>query len=129
MFDWYVPSPAIPCTKCGKVLEWQGGDGPCALMVFRQGTRGAVEQRVSDECRSLSADDLGKTQLSPEFRICSWCFDYRFSADCQATDGVWTHTTLNRAAGVSHSTGRGQGKADRWPPTLPKLTDQQDDQP
>ena len=38
MFDGYIPDAPMHCPKCGKPLrEWQGKDGPCSLLVWRQG--------------------------------------------------------------------------------------------
>lgn len=52
MYDDYKPISDIPCPSCGKeLLGWQGKDGPCDLLVYRQGepmpTQG-IENRPVD---------------------------------------------------------------------------------
>lgn len=38
MLDYYEPTPAIDCPACSEPLSgWQGKDGACALVVWRQG--------------------------------------------------------------------------------------------
>ena len=49
MFDWYVPDPPLKCPVCGTLLErWQGKDGPCALLVWKQGEAVPVAMRADD---------------------------------------------------------------------------------
>ncbi len=47
MFDYYQPTEKIKCPKCGYQLkEWQGKDGHCALLVWQQNNKQAVDQKV-----------------------------------------------------------------------------------
>ena len=50
MFDWYQPDPPIVCDGL-EVVDWQGGDGPCALYVWRQHFAAPVDQVVDSEVR------------------------------------------------------------------------------
>ena len=95
MFDWYEPTVASICPQCGAGLKgWQGKDGPCELLVWRQGEREPVDQRVDDQWR-LSAEKLKSFRLPDLFLIYGGC-DPHFSvyAICSCTDGVWTETRL-----------------------------------
>ena len=52
MFDYYEPDPALACPVCRAPLAgWQGKDGPCALLVWRQGVASPVDQAVPEESK------------------------------------------------------------------------------
>ena len=95
MFDWYEPTITPICPQCGAGLKgWQGKDGPCELLVWRQGERGPIDQRVDDKWR-LSAEKLKCFRLPARFLIYTSCPPHLLvHAICTATDGVWTETRL-----------------------------------
>lgn len=100
MFDHYEPFPALSCPVCGQPLsDWQGKDGPCALLVWRQGCASPVDQAVPDESRA-DPDVLRALRLPVDFEIYTQCCGGRFfvTAQCQAPDGVWSRTKLETAA-------------------------------
>jgi hypothetical protein len=96
MFDYYEPDPTLSCPACGaRLSEWQGKDGPNALLVWRQGQRCPVNQAASDD-HKLDPGYLRKFQLPAEFDIYTACCGgpYFVEAVCRAPDGVWTSTEL-----------------------------------
>lgn len=118
MFDWYIPAPPIPCPKCHQSLkDWQGKDGPLALMVFLQGQRHPIDQRVDAESRSPRSV-LEAVTLPAAFVIYTDCCDFAFQAACRTNDGVWTTTSITNAHGQNHTTQRGQSKDSLWPASL-----------
>jgi len=95
MFDEYLPEPPIECPKCGSGhLKFQGKDGPCNLLVWRQGFAAPVG--VCDE--SEHSDEYFATcQLPPVFTAyygsCDSCgFPTTLAFWGAAPDGVWTST-------------------------------------
>ena len=103
MFDWYEPQPTPACPACGSTLtEWQGKDGPCALLVWRQGAAEALEQRVPEESR-VEPERLKSWRLPKQFRIYSHscgCL-YAVEADCQTLGGIWSETSVVTASTAS----------------------------
>jgi hypothetical protein len=100
MFDWYEPQPGLACPVCGRALvEWQGKDGPCALLVWRQGAAEAVEQRVPEESR-VAPERLKTWRLPEDFHIYSHACGcpYPVDATCRAQGGIWTETSVSTAS-------------------------------
>jgi hypothetical protein len=96
MFDYYRPQSTLACPVCRKPLnEWQGNDGPCALLVWRQGVATPVDQLMSDDVR-LDAVALERFRLPATFTIYGYCCGQRFrvEAHCNSLDGVWNSTEL-----------------------------------
>jgi hypothetical protein len=99
MFDHYEPEPALDCPVCGAPLRgWQGKDGPCALLLWRQGVAAPVAQAVPDEIKgepSLVVD----LRLPARFEIHAPCCGGRFlvTARCEAPDELWSRTELETA--------------------------------
>ena len=96
LFDEYVPDPPLQCPACGKLLEgWQGRDGPCGLMVWRQGVASPIDQPIDDEVR-LAPDDLARQRLPEAFTIRTKCCSTRFwvEAECRAVNGVWARSDI-----------------------------------
>ena len=96
MFDYYEPVPALSCPVCrGNLAGWQGKDGPCALLVWRQGFQTPVGQNVMPECL-WSAEEMKGTRLPTEF------FLYSDDCDCpeyveaigRTDSGTWVTTEL-----------------------------------
>jgi hypothetical protein len=102
MFDYYEPDPALVCSVCGASLTgWQGKDGPCALLVWRQGMAGPVDQAVPNDDKGDPAV-LKRLRLPRQFEIYTQCCGGSFFvwASCVALDGVWSTTVLETAANV-----------------------------
>jgi hypothetical protein len=98
LFDYYQPPDDLRCPACGRALpsEWQGHDGPCALLVWRQGSRAPIEQRVDDDEARWSDMERATLRLPPAFRIRTHCCGGRFAveADCVAVQGTWIETSV-----------------------------------
>jgi hypothetical protein len=108
-FDYYEPIGSYACPVCATPqLEWQGKDGPCGLFLFREGSPGAVEQRVDDDCR-LPFDQISAQRLPDEFFIHAHDCDCPFSTElrCFLSDGVWQRSDL--------LTGSAADLQQRWP--------------
>lgn len=102
MFDYYEPDPPLDCSVCGASLtEWQGKDGPCALLVWRQGVVHPVDQVVPKENKG-DPSVLERLCLPRQFEIYTQCCGGRFfvMASCSAPDGVWSTTVLETAANI-----------------------------
>src|SRR5689334_17334793 len=100
MFDHYEPDPPLACSVCGRRLTgWQGKDGPCALLVWRQGVAAPVDQAVPEESRG-DRSVIESLRLPREFEIYAGCCGGRFfaTARCGAPDGVWSTAVLETAA-------------------------------
>lgn len=91
MFDEYIPEPPLHCPACGEELSgWQGKDGPCLLLVWRQGSPHPAVP-VDDE---LVADEDSEG-LPASFRIHTFdAHSHWVDAECVALDGVWTETRI-----------------------------------
>ena len=96
MFDWYIPETALNCPHCGIALyEWQGKQGPCALLVWRQGRKHPIDQRIDEEIRWVP-EELTRFELPERFVIYTSCCsrDFHVEAVCTAQDGVWSHCRI-----------------------------------
>ncbi len=101
MFDWYLPRRALRCPVCDVALaHWQGKDGPRELLVWQQGERAPVDQRVDADKR---ASDLGVFQLPPEFEIQSADCRHLVTARGVCIDGTWQRTWLDVKAAMRHA--------------------------
>ena len=101
MFDEYIPDPPLNCPACGKELEgWQGIDGPCALMVWRQGVAAPVKQQIADEDVRLTAEDLDHFRLPEQFLIYTNCcggdrgLGFFVEAECRTNQEIWMQADL-----------------------------------
>jgi hypothetical protein len=92
MFDWYEPGPELAtCPVCGSPLYgWQGKDADNPLLlVWRQGERAPVDQRMDDEY-CLYIEDRDALRLPERFLIHTACLaDHRHMAEGRCVDGVW----------------------------------------
>ena len=78
MFDQYQPSPTPHCPYCdGALGDWQGKDGPCLLLVWRQGVAAPVEQ-MGDAANRVAAEHLLQFRLPEEFDFMSPAANCRF---------------------------------------------------
>ncbi len=97
MFDEYIPYPPLNCPACGAKLEgWQGQDGPNALMIWRQGIDGPIDQAIDDEDVKLEPERLAAYRLPEQFSIYTTCCGRGFfiQADCTTKGEAWWHTEL-----------------------------------
>lgn len=91
MFDHYQPDPLLLCPECKEELNgWQGKDGPCALLFWKQGEKHPV-------------DEFGHLENAPEnvtlpefFKIYTSCPKCKcwIEAVCKGENYVWLNTTL-----------------------------------
>ncbi|MFT3834341.1 MAG: hypothetical protein QM711_13630 [Micropruina sp.] len=90
MFDWYEPEAAHACPECDAELSgWQGTSGPCALLVYRQGRRYPVDQRVDPEARLLALRQAA-FDLPAAFQIHTFCANGHPAAlQCGCDDHRW----------------------------------------
>lgn len=94
MFDYYEPSPALRCENCGSVLlEWQGKNGPCELLVWCEGHLAPKEQRGDVEWL-MPAERRAELRLTADVRLFSRCEDCERNADGTALikNGRWIGT-------------------------------------
>jgi hypothetical protein len=98
MFDEYLPEPPIECPNCGLGhLKFQGKDGPCNLLVWRQGF--ATPVGVCDE--SEHSDEYFATCHLPQAFMayggtCESCgFPAGLEMHGSAREGVWTTSTFD----------------------------------
>ena len=119
MFDWYEPQPPLKCPVCSHELrEWQGKDGPCALLAWRQGYLLPLEQRVEPECK-VSPWPNPNWRLPQEFTIYSHECGCPFPAEaiCNASTGTWNTTDLVTAQNArqhKHETRQQWHARQRW---------------
>ncbi len=97
MFDWYEPDGLNRCPSCGApVKNWQGKDGRCILLVFRQGHRNPVEHRVDEDARSpLPIDE----RLPPVFGFYGACANAHWldaTGYCDES-ALWVRSELDAA--------------------------------
>lgn len=96
MFDWYRPDPSLSCPQCGAELdEWQGKDGPCLFLSWRQG----VDAPLSTPYTPANWREQ-PNRLPASFGIYSVdcpCNEL-VEAECQCVDGTWTTTELSPRA-------------------------------
>jgi hypothetical protein len=98
MFDSYVPQPMLKCPVCGEDLrDWQGKDGPCLLLVWRQGVRRprATDLEVDIDALSLPSEFLVRSHSCD-------CFEYGIEAVGRCVDGVWRETRFLTADLLEH---------------------------
>lgn len=97
LIDWYEPTENLTCPCCSHTLsEWQGTDGPCGLLVWRQGNTHPVEQRLDDDDLRWTELELRKFVLPIKFTIYSYdCPKHSpIYADCTCKGEVWEDLTL-----------------------------------
>ncbi|MGH1376979.1 MAG: hypothetical protein ACRBCK_11605 [Alphaproteobacteria bacterium] len=97
MFDYYQPTEKIKCPKCGYQLkEWQGKGGHCALLVWQQNNKQAVDQKVDKEVK-LTAKQRDNFLLPNTFEIYSYdCPDHQpICATGICINGIWSKTKLH----------------------------------
>ena len=92
MYDDYEPEHDVPCPNCGReVITWQGKDGACAGLTFKQGE--ALPERDHD------GDPV--EGLEDGFTIYSDCRPFGCGKWIEATgvmmDGRWSGLTNVRA--------------------------------
>ena len=69
LFDTYRPIPALCCPACQQPLSgWQGKDGPCLMLVWKQGHASPVSHEVTEESR-LPPEVLAQQRLPDEFHF------------------------------------------------------------
>lgn len=107
MFDLYVPDPALPCRWCGAALvELQGKDGPCGLLVWRECTPGPVGQR--GDSRWHIADHLLRGLRLPDlFALggdCSTCGNFTGFSGI-ADSGTWVDCVLGQVESLDGAVG------------------------
>jgi hypothetical protein len=96
LYDEYEPNPAIQCPECDEpVVGWQGKDGPCALLCWRQGQVSPTPHPAVEE-GLYERSALQRMRLPGVFGIrtrCTACTNW-VEATCFSEDGVWTRTVL-----------------------------------
>lgn len=95
LYDTYEPQPAIGCPICAAPSRgWQGKDGPCVFLLWRQGTRHPVDQPIDADAR-MDPTRYREFTLPPSFTIGGSCVNGHFYvATGSAPDGVWSETEL-----------------------------------
>ena len=96
LLDWYLPEPTVACPVCGSVPEeWQGGNGPCALLVWQQGREEPIEQRVDDEVSMF--ESLRHSRLPDTFEFGGYDeAGHELRVTGRTVDGVWIESVLTR---------------------------------
>jgi hypothetical protein len=92
MFDYYEPIPAITCPTCGEPLSgWQGKEGPCALLIWRQGQTLPIEN-PGNEVGPGRARLLETWRLPRTFTLYTFCGCEQWVTARGATNesGAWT---------------------------------------
>ncbi|MFH1300233.1 MAG: hypothetical protein ABIK07_04165 [Planctomycetota bacterium] len=92
LFDHYIPDPPLRCPVCDSVLEdWQGKDGPCFLLTWRQGIKFPVAHEWPDESVSDTKSFLESWTLPSRFVIYTdGCrCDRQIEAYGTCENGVW----------------------------------------
>lgn len=81
LLDHYIPDPALSCPVCGRELhDWTGTDGPCGLMVWKQGVASPIDQPIDDDAR-FGESEFSSFRLPDNFVIRAACCDPRFLAE------------------------------------------------
>lgn len=96
LYDHYEPAPAIDCPGCGARLDYfQGKDGPCALLRWRQGSMHPVGFAGDPPPPS----ELTDYRLPDVFVVDAWC-DCGHSVELTGfcSDGTWSSTALGDAS-------------------------------
>lgn len=96
MFDYFEPSFAIRCPRCGSYEnEGQGKGGPCALLVWRQHVAHPIRQAVDEPKDELS---LRRFSLPERFDFeiyCTGCHAAIRHCEGLCEQGVWVRTLIN----------------------------------
>jgi len=94
MFDWYEPAEnSASCPRCGTPLRiWQGKDGPCGLVVWKQFVASPIGQRNGDPESEWLPGDMAVMRLPQRFEIYSYdCPKHRpIDRVCATEKEVWT---------------------------------------
>ncbi|MEQ9081737.1 MAG: hypothetical protein RLP09_48170 [Sandaracinaceae bacterium] len=101
MFDDYEPDPPIACDGCGGELSgWQSKDGPCALLVWREGAASPLRQWADPDCR-LPPEALTTLRLESDVELYTTCESCGAPAEATGflVDGVWQGTVRGHHAG------------------------------
>jgi hypothetical protein len=100
MFDWYEPGLEAECPRCGgAVRDWQGYDGVCALVVWRQGSAAPVDQPIDEEWR-VSAEKLATLRLPGRFSMYGWCgCGGGVEAEGECEGGAWVRSRVVEGRG------------------------------
>lgn len=97
LYDAYEPSGDFTCAACGgPITDWQGKDGPNALLVWRQGVAAPLghERGVAPESR-IDPMHLAELRLPPTFHFSGWCDqDHMTDAVGRCRGDVWSETEI-----------------------------------
>jgi hypothetical protein len=95
MFDTYEPLPRLACPVCDvPLMRFQGKDGPCVLLLWRQGEAAPVAHEVDADVR-FSDERLAEFRLPPIFDMTDICPNgHVVDAVGRCTDDVWIQTDL-----------------------------------
>ena len=96
MFDTYLPADELRCPSDDHLLsDWQGKDGPCALLLWQEGAAHPVAHLVDEELR-LPPEMWERFTLPIRFTIYSYdCPLHKpIVAICTMRDGIWASTEL-----------------------------------
>ena len=102
LFDYYEPEPAQSCPVCGsRLVEWQGKDAECAMLVWRQGCHHPVGQKVDSD---IAIADLESLNNSLPSRFLIYSFDckcpFPVTAECTTEHEVWNNCQVITADNV-----------------------------
>ena len=116
MFDHFEPRKSLSCPVCGdELVDWQGKDGPRDLVVWREGQRAPVEQRIDEEW-AMPPEALEALRLPAEFMIYTYdTHDHRVVASGRCVDGVWTHTELTTVSAFRRTRNGALARRQLWP--------------
>jgi hypothetical protein len=97
-FDEYIPDPPLSCPHCGELIpRWQGKDGPCDQLVWRQGVLEPVDQAVDPQWRlppyALAAHRLPRLFLIYPAAECRCSLRYAAIAEAD-TQGRWVSSRV-----------------------------------
>jgi hypothetical protein len=98
MFDYYIPEPPLSCPVCGGQLQgWQGKDGGCILLYWKQGRRFPIKSDWPKESIENQANFLESFSLPEVFAFYAWggckC-DRRIDAYGFCEHGVWVRSEI-----------------------------------
>lgn len=112
MFDSYIPDEPTHCPECGRPLRhWQGKDGPCGLLAWRQGRAQPVgyflqESRPAGEplVELWPKGTRSSVRLPTRFMIASSdCGRHWVEATGETVKGKWVRTTVHQVWKLSES--------------------------
>lgn len=95
MYDYYRPVPELACLWCGgKMVMWQGKDGPNLLYFWQQGCPAPVDDASDPEYQAT--EEVRRAERLPDhFSILGVCEnDHVMHAQGTCSDGVWTELDL-----------------------------------